>query len=124
MVVVAADGRVLWRDGSSRVRRKADGLGFVEGARWDEDTVGTNAIGTAIVARRPVQVYSAEHFVRTHHPWTCAAAPLHDPRNGRLLGVIDVSGPASTVWPQDPTRLLPCSSSPAVTRLRTRVLSA
>jgi GAF domain len=97
MVVVGADGRVLWRDGSTAVRRKADGLGFVDGARWDENTVGTNAIGTALVARRPVQVYASEHFVRTHHVWTCAAAPVHDPRSGRLLGVVDVSGPASTV---------------------------
>ena len=40
---------------------------------------------------------SAEHYVRTHHPWTCAAAPLHDPRDGRLLGAVDLSGPASTV---------------------------
>jgi len=97
MVVVGADGRVLWREGSSAVRRHADGLGFVEGAAWDESTVGTNAIGTALVARRPVQVYSAEHYVRTHHAWTCAAAPVHDPRSGRLLGVVDVSGPAATV---------------------------
>lgn len=97
MVVVGAQGRVLWRDGSRAVRRRADGLGFVEGADWGEDAVGTNAIGTALVARRPVQVYSAEHFVRTHHAWTCAAAPVHDPRSGRLLGVVDVSGPASTV---------------------------
>ena len=97
MVVVGADGRVLWRDGSTAVRRKADGLGFVDGARWDEDTVGTNAIGTALVARRPVQVYASEHFVRTHHVWTCAAAPVHDPRSGTLLGVVDVSGPAPTV---------------------------
>ena len=97
MVVVGADGRVLWRDGSRAVRRRADQLGFVEGVGWGEDTVGTNAIGTALVARRPVQVYSAEHFVRTHHAWTCAAAPVHDPRSGRLLGVVDVSGPAATV---------------------------
>jgi hypothetical protein len=97
MVVVDAQGRVLWRDGSRAVRRRADRLGFVEGAHWGEDTVGTNAIGTALVARRPVQVYSAEHFVRTHHAWTCAAAPVVDPRSGRLLGVVDVSGPASTV---------------------------
>jgi len=97
MVVVGCDGRVLWREGSSAVRRRADGLGFVEGAAWDEATVGTNAIGTALVARRPVQVYSAEHYVRTHHVWTCAAAPVHDPRSGRLLGVVDVSGPAATV---------------------------
>ena len=97
MVVVGADGRVLWRDGSSAVRRRADQLGFVDGAGWGEQTVGTNAIGTALVARRPVQVYSAEHFVRSHHAWTCAAAPVHDPRSGRMLGVVDVSGPAATV---------------------------
>jgi hypothetical protein len=97
MVVVDTDGRVLWRDGSSAVRRRADGLGFTEGANWHEDAVGTNAIGTALVAQRPVQVFSAEHYVRTHHAWTCAAAPLHSPRDGRLLGVVDISGPAHTV---------------------------
>ncbi|QFU92214.1 Acetoin dehydrogenase operon transcriptional activator AcoR [Amycolatopsis sp. YIM 10] len=97
MVVVDAEGRVLWRDGSTQVRRRADGLGFTEGVDWHEDVVGTNAIGTALVARRPVQVYSAEHYVRSHHAWTCAAAPLHDPRDGRLLGVVDLSGPAETV---------------------------
>ncbi len=99
MVVVDAEGRVLWRDGSSAVRRQADRLGFVEGACWGEDTVGTNAIGTALIVRQPVQVYSAEHYVRTHHAWTCAAAPVHDPKSGQLLGVIDVSGPAASVHP-------------------------
>lgn len=99
MVVVDADGRVLWRDGSAAVRLRADRLGFTEGASWQENRVGTNAIGTALVARRPMQVYSAEHYVRTHHEWTCAAAPLHDPRDGRLLGVVDLSGPAATVHP-------------------------
>jgi hypothetical protein len=99
MVVTDADGRVLWRDGSSAVRKSADRLGFAEGASWAEEVVGTNAIGTALVARAPVQVHSAEHFVRTHHGWTCAAAPLHDPRDGRLLGVVDVSGPAASVHP-------------------------
>jgi hypothetical protein len=99
MVVVDADGTLLWREGSTAVRRKADGLGFVEGACWGEETVGTNAIGTALVVRRPLQVFSAEHYVRSHHAWTCAAAPVHDPRDGRLLGVVDLSGPAATVHP-------------------------
>ncbi|QRP45624.1 helix-turn-helix domain-containing protein [Amycolatopsis sp. FDAARGOS 1241] len=97
MVVVDAAGHVLWRDGSNPVRHRADRLGFVEGVDWQEESVGTNAIGTALVARRPVQVYSAEHYVRAQHDWTCAAAPLHDPRDGRLLGVVDLSGPAATV---------------------------
>jgi hypothetical protein len=44
-------------------------------------------------------VYSAEHFVKSHHAWTCAAAPVHDPASGELLGVVDVSGAAVTVHP-------------------------
>jgi hypothetical protein len=99
MVVSDAEGRVLWRDGSTAIRRSADRVGFAEGASWAENTVGTNAIGTALVTGRPVQVRSAEHFVRAHHLWTCAAAPLHDPRDGRLLGAVNISGPAATVHP-------------------------
>jgi hypothetical protein len=99
MVVTDADGRLLWRDGSRAVRKSADRLGFAEGASWAEEVVGTNAIGTALITRSPLQVHSAEHFVRTHHGWTCAAAPLHDPRDGRLIGVVDVSGPAANLHP-------------------------
>lgn len=97
MVVVDADGRVLWREGSDGVRRRADGLGFVEGSAWGECSVGTNAIGTALVLGEPVQVYAAEHYATSHQPWTCAAAPLRDPRDGSLLGAVDLSGPAGTV---------------------------
>ncbi|GAA4828129.1 helix-turn-helix domain-containing protein [Saccharopolyspora rosea] len=99
VVIVDAEGRILWREGHPEVFRRADQLGFVEGASWREDEVGTNAIGTALVERIPVQVHSSEHYVRTHHNWTCAAAPVHDPRDGRLLGAADVSGPAGTVHP-------------------------
>ena len=77
----------------------ADRLGFVEGAHWGESAVGTNAIGTALVSHRAVQVFSAEHFLRSHHPWTCAGAPIRDPRTGQVIGVVDVSGPAATVHP-------------------------
>ena len=99
MVVTDADGVLLWREGSTRVRHRADALGFTEGARWTEGAVGTNAIGTALAEDAPVQIFSAEHFVRTHHGWTCTACPVHDPRSGELLGVVDVSGPAETVHP-------------------------
>ncbi|MEU0968757.1 GAF domain-containing protein [Streptomyces sp. NPDC005917] len=99
MVVADADGRVLWREGSSPVLRKADGLGFELGADWREDVVGTNGIGTPAVVRRPVQVFAAEHFVRSHASWTCSGAPITDPRDGTLLGVVDVSGPLETMHP-------------------------
>ncbi len=99
MVVADAEGRVLWREGCSPVLRKADGLGLELGADWGEAVVGTNGVGTPAVVRRPVQVFAAEHFVRSHAAWTCAGAPITDPRNGRLLGVVDVSGPLETMHP-------------------------
>ena len=99
MVVTDADGIILWREGAARVRGRADGLGFEEGAEWTEDLVGTNAIGTALAEASPVQLFSAEHFEADQHPWYCTAAPLHDPRTGALLGIVDVSGPAMTLHP-------------------------
>ncbi|MCX2934966.1 GAF domain-containing protein [Mycobacterium sp. CVI_P3] len=99
LVVADSQGRVLWRSGSSSVLSNADRLGFIEGAHWAEGEVGTNAIGTALVSNRAVQVFSAEHFLRTHHSWTCAGAPIRDPRTGQVIGVVDVSGPAATVHP-------------------------
>ncbi|AZG43880.1 Acetoin dehydrogenase operon transcriptional activator AcoR [Gordonia insulae] len=99
LVVADAGGRVLWRSGAPRVLQRADRLGFVEGADWAENSVGTNAIGTALMSGRAVQVFSAEHFVRSHHSWTCAGAPIRDPRTGTLLGAVDVSGPAATIHP-------------------------
>ncbi|MFJ2111829.1 MULTISPECIES: GAF domain-containing protein [unclassified Streptomyces] len=99
MVVSDAEGRVLWREGSVGVLRRASGIRLEEGAAWSERATGTNAIGTALTLRRPVQVHSAEHFLDTLRDWTCAAAPVHDPRDGRLLGVVDVSGPAGGFHP-------------------------
>jgi hypothetical protein len=99
MMVADADARVLWREGSTAVLRKADGHGLGIGADLREETVGTNGIGTPLVSRRAVQVFSAEHFVRALHPWTCTGAPITDPRDGLLLGAVDISGPLETLHP-------------------------
>ncbi|WGX99303.1 helix-turn-helix domain-containing protein [Nocardioides sp. L-11A] len=99
VVVTDADGIVLWRSGSPRVKRQADGLGFAEGALWTEGAVGTNAIGTALAEAAPVQLFSAEHFENAQVPWYCTASPIHDPIDGSLLGIVDVSGPALTLHP-------------------------
>ncbi|MEU5750665.1 GAF domain-containing protein [Streptomyces sp. NPDC047829] len=99
MVVADDEGRLLWREGSAPVLRKADGLGFELGADWREEVVGTNGVGTPAITRRPVQVFASEHFVRSQATWTCAGAPISDPRSGRLLGVVDVSGPLTTMHP-------------------------
>ncbi|MEV5974674.1 GAF domain-containing protein [Streptomyces sp. NPDC051921] len=99
MVVTDEQGRVLWRQGNLAVMRQAHGICLEEGAAWSESDTGTNAVGTALAMGKAVQVHSAEHYVHTLHNWTCAAAPVHDPRDQRLLGIVDVSGPASSFHP-------------------------
>lgn len=102
LIVVSDDqGVLLWLDGDERVRSAAaDAMNFVEGALWSEAGAGTNAIGTALAADHPVQVHAAEHFSEVVHGWTCSAAPVHDPEDGRLLGVIDLTGRMATAHPQ------------------------
>ena len=92
VAVTDAGGRMLWVEGDSRLRSQAAGMSFVEGARWAEDVVGTNAPGTALAVDHPVQIYGSEHYRRPVQPWSCSAAPVHDPLTGVLLGAIDVTG--------------------------------
>ncbi|WP_405011165.1 GAF domain-containing protein [Kitasatospora sp. NBC_01539] len=99
LAIADPEGHLLWLDGARHLRRRADGIGFENGARWTEDEVGTNGIGMALRVERPTAVHSAEHYLRSHHTWTCVAAPVHDPRTGRLLGILDLSGPAHQVQP-------------------------
>ncbi|MER8185269.1 GAF domain-containing protein [Kitasatospora sp. NPDC094015] len=99
MAIADAEGHVLWLEGSRPLLRSADSIGFGHGARWAEDEVGTNGIGLAVRTGRATEVHSAEHYLRSHHAWTCVAAPVRDPRTGRLAGVIDLSGPAHSGAP-------------------------
>jgi hypothetical protein len=92
VAVTDAGGRMLWVEGDSALRSRAAGMHFVEGARWAEDVAGTNAPGTALALDHAVQIYGSEHFRRPVQPWSCSAAPVHDPVTGLLLGAIDVTG--------------------------------
>jgi hypothetical protein len=92
MAVCDAYGRLLWVEGTASVLRGAERMNFVPGARWDEAHAGTNAPGTALAVDHPLQIFATEHFTRQVQRWTCAAAPIHDPATGRLLGAIDVTG--------------------------------
>ncbi|MER7047100.1 GAF domain-containing protein [Streptomyces jumonjinensis] len=92
VAVCDAQGRLLWVEGPPATRDRAGLMNFVPGARWAETVAGTNAPGTAITVDRPVQVFAAEHFLRPVQPWTCAAAPIHDPVSGRVLGAVDITG--------------------------------
>jgi hypothetical protein len=118
LVLTDDRGEILWRVGSREALRRADRLEFSEGADWSEAGIGTNAISEALVTGGPVQLFSAEHLVRTHHEWACTAAPITDPLTGELLGVLDVSGPLNTLS-ADTLRMVRCAVRVAETILGT-----
>lgn len=100
MAVSDASAQLLWVCGHPQVLRRAESIGFVEGANWDERFVGTNAPGMALRLGESVSVIGSEHFRRSVQRWSCAAAPIHDPTTGQLLGVLDVTGGDNIVVPQ------------------------
>ena len=100
LAVSDAHGRLLWVEGHTGVLRKAEAMNFVPGASWDEAHAGTNAPGTALATDHAVQIFAAEHFSTLVQRWTCAAAPIHDPRSGRLLGAVDLTGRDHLASPQ------------------------
>ncbi|MDE3722515.1 GAF domain-containing protein [Nocardiopsis sp. N85] len=95
-----ASGRLLWVEGDHRLRTRAEDMRFVEGANWHERSAGTNAPGVALALDHEVQVFASEHFARSVQPWSCSAAPLHDPDTGALLGVLDITGEDGVASPQ------------------------
>lgn len=101
LIVAVGDqaGRLLWIDGDRDLRRKAEGMLFVEGADWSERAVGTSAPGTALALDHGIQIRGAEHFTRIVHPWSCTAVPVHDPSTGEVIGVIDITGGDEAVAP-------------------------
>lgn len=84
-------GRLVWTVGGPHMQRRAERVNFAPGARWDEASVGTNALALALDAGKPAEVFSAEHYASMVHGWCCFAAPLREPVTGRTLGVLDLS---------------------------------
>lgn len=93
-------GQLLWVSGSSAALCQAEAVGFVEGANWDERLSGTNAPGTSLALDRPVVVSGAEHYRVDLRSFTCAASPIHDPRSGAIVGVLDITGGPDLAVPQ------------------------
>lgn len=123
LLVAVADheGRLLWVEGEPVLRTRAESMHFVAGARWSEQAAGTNAPGTALAIGGPVQIFAAEHFSAAVQPWSCSAAPIHDPRTGAVLGVIDVTGGDHVASPHMLT-LVRAAAAAAESELRLQAL--
>lgn len=93
-MLVLADGEGVLINAIGDKRTIYDGMDIHlgVGGKWTEDVVGTNGIGTALWTGEPVFVHAAEHFCAGIKTWTCAGAPIRDPFDGKIIGVVDLSG--------------------------------
>ncbi len=88
------NGTVIESYADSSASRELSNIGLRTGGYWNEKIVGTNGVGTSIIARRPVSVCGRDHYNTTLQNYTCCAAPFFT-SDGKVLGVIDVSGRSS-----------------------------
>jgi sigma-54 dependent transcriptional regulator, acetoin dehydrogenase operon transcriptional activator AcoR len=77
--------------GDREILSMASKVQLCPGGNWHESAKGTNAIGTSIMEKQPVQILAWEHFCRPNHFLTCSAAPIFNPE-GEMVGVLNISG--------------------------------
>jgi len=92
MMLIDPGGVILQAEGDPGALETAMDIRLMPGADWTELTCGTNAIGTALSTRAPVQVHGGEHFCAGIKGWTCSAVVVRDLTSGEILGALDVSG--------------------------------
>lgn len=92
LLLTDRDGVILETVGDKSTLTKAGKINLTVGGVWSESASGTNGIGTALWTGQPVYVHGEEHFCEGMKAWSCAAAPIHDPIDHSIIGVINLSG--------------------------------
>ncbi|MGE7893735.1 sigma-54-dependent Fis family transcriptional regulator [Bacillus cereus] len=97
-LLIDPDGYVLFLSGNKQTLKRAKHINFIEGVKWTEAAVGTNAIGTALEIEEAIMISGTEHYSVASHSWSCAAAPIHND-DGKLIGILDFSCPIECSHP-------------------------
>ncbi|MBZ9814586.1 sigma-54-dependent Fis family transcriptional regulator [Mesorhizobium sp. CA7] len=92
LVLADSDGVLIDAIGDKKTLHDGMDIHLAIGGKWNEGAVGTNGIGTALWTGEPTFVHAAEHFCAGIKSWTCAGAPIRDPLDGKIVGVVDLSG--------------------------------
>jgi sigma-54 dependent transcriptional regulator, acetoin dehydrogenase operon transcriptional activator AcoR len=102
IMLTNADGVVLVRFCAERSLVAAlDDTYLAPGFAFSEREAGTNGLGLALADRAPSLVRGAEHYCTSLRSYTCAAVPVTDLVNGRLLGSVNL-----TTWSDKSDALL------------------
>ncbi|MGQ0697296.1 MAG: sigma-54-dependent Fis family transcriptional regulator [Panacagrimonas sp.] len=81
----------------SHLQGKARGSRLLAGSVWNEESQGTNGVGTCIKHAAPIVILGDEHFSTVLTNMTCVVAPIFGGRDG-LVGALNV-----TTW-REPSR--------------------
>lgn len=87
IVLADAEAQVLRGWGDQRITDNHLRPWFAPGPSWHERHMGTNAIGTSVATRSPVQVQRNEHFLKLNRSIISSAAPIFD-TDRTLVGVL------------------------------------
>ena len=60
------------------VQHVAEG-NFVLGASLREEHAGTNAVGSVVELKKPIQIFGCQHYRKNYHKETCSSSPIFDP---------------------------------------------
>jgi sigma-54 dependent transcriptional regulator, acetoin dehydrogenase operon transcriptional activator AcoR len=102
VILCDSDGVVLHRyTGDSSLEKCLDHVSLAPGFSYAERSIGTNGIGTALEGRGTALVFGHEHYAEPLGHLACAAAPIHHPATGKLLGAVDI-----TSWQRDASATL------------------
>ncbi|MDG6094131.1 GAF domain-containing protein [Acetobacter sp. AN02] len=84
------DGIIVSRRGDAPFEKGCRRWHLWPGARWGEDLVGTNGVGTSLREERPVTVHMDHHWRLNLRYLTCTAVPFYGP-DGKVAGTLDAS---------------------------------
>jgi transcriptional regulator of acetoin/glycerol metabolism len=93
VILSDASGLVLQTFGNMHAMQKAQSFALAPGNLWSESGRGTNAIGTALAIDDSCEIDGRQHFLTRNQDLYCAAMPVQSP-DGKIAGVLDISGPA------------------------------
>ncbi|MBS4959907.1 MAG: sigma 54-interacting transcriptional regulator [Clostridiales bacterium] len=91
VILADEDGYVLKILGDSDIKAITDENRLVEGCNRSEEKLGTNAIGTCLYLKEPIQIWAGEHYYVHHRDKTCSGAPIFD-TDGKLIGAVCLTG--------------------------------
>ncbi|TSE10911.1 sigma-54-dependent Fis family transcriptional regulator [Mesorhizobium intechi] len=84
------DGVPVERRGASVDDETFHSWGLWTGSVWNEQSEGTNGIGTCLVEQRALTIHRDQHFHTRNTGLSCTTAPIYD-HQGDLVAALDVS---------------------------------